>query len=97
MPVGVSNTIYFITKVEGLTGIFCSISDIPGTYLRKPIFDRRIDLNWFGYDQYEFVRSKSQQIGFRPKIRPKISVFVTFEAVNFNVLISKFAQLLCQR
>ena len=40
--------------VEGLTGIFCSISDGPGTYLSRPIFDRKIDLKWFGNDQNEF-------------------------------------------
>ena len=55
-------------------GIFCSISDGPGTYLSRPIFDRRIDLKWFGNDQNEFARSKSQKIDFWPKIRPKIVV-----------------------
>ena len=82
--------------VEGLTGIFCSISDGPGTYLSRPIFDRKIDLKWFGNDQNEFARSKSQKIDFWPKIRPKIGVFLTFEAVNFHVLLSKFAHLLFQ-
>ena len=80
--------------VEGLTGIFCSISDGPGTYLSRPIFDRRIDLKWFGNDQNEFARSKSQKIDFWPKIRPKIGVFLSFKAVNFYILLSKFAHLL---
>ena len=80
--------------VEGLTGIFCSISDGPGTYLSRHIFDRRIDLKWFENDQNEFARSKSQKIDFSPKIRPKIGVFLTFEAVDFDVLLSKFAHLL---
>ena len=80
--------------MEGLTGIFCSISDGTGTYLSRPIFDRRIDLQWFGNDQNEFARSKSQKIDFWPKIRPKIGVFLTFEAVNFRDLLSKFAHLL---
>ena len=39
---------------------------------------------------------KSQKIDFWPKIRPKIGVFVTFEAINFHVLLSKFAHLLFQ-
>ena len=80
--------------MEGLTGIFCSISDGPGTYLFNPIFDRRIDLKWFGNDQNEFAWSKSQKFDFWPKIRPKIGVFLTFEAVNIHILLSKFAHLL---
>ena len=82
--------------VEGLTGIFCSISEGPETYLFRPIFDRRIDLKWFGNDQNEFARSKSQKIDFWPKIRPKIVVFPSFKAVNFYILLSKFAHLLFQ-
>ena len=54
--------------MEGLTGIFCSISDGPGIYLSKPIFDRAIDLKWFGIDQNEFARSKLQKIDFGPKL-----------------------------
>ena len=61
--------------VEGLTGISCSMSDGPGTHLSTPTFDHRIDLKWFGSDQNEFTRSKSQKINFWPKIRPKINVF----------------------
>ena len=92
-----SNSLHVASLVvEGLTGIFCSIFDGPGTYLSIPIFDRRIDLKLFGNDQNEFVRSKSQKIDFWPKIRPKIGVFQTFEAVNFHGLLSKFAHLLFQ-
>ena len=71
----------------GPYGDFCSISDGPGTHLSRPIFDGRTDLKGFGSDQNEFAQSKSQKIDFWPKIRPKIGVFLTFEAVNFRVLL----------
>ena len=70
--------------MEGLTGIFCSISDGPGAHLSRPTFAHRIYLKWFGSSQNEFARSKLQKIEFWPKIRPKIGVFATFEAVNFH-------------
>ena len=83
-------TYFQYSAVEGLTGIFCSISGGPRTYLSRPIFDRRIDLKWFWNDQNEFARSKLQKIDFWPIIRPKIGVFLTFGAINFHVLLSWF-------
>ena len=93
---GPYNARLHLNIVEGLTGIFRSISDGPGTHLSRPIFDRRIDLKWFGSDQNEIVWLELQKIDFWPKIRPKIGVFPTFEAINCYVLLSKFAHLLIQ-
>ena len=47
-------------------------------HVSRPIFDRRIDLKWFGNDQNEFARSKLQKIDFLPIFKAILEVFQHF-------------------